>query len=97
MLESAKLGTAATITASLLIQPPQQDVQSLCSSLNSTWFRAEIQVGWGCIGRTGAALTGPPCPSSVGVALWPHPATLSPLGMHSQGGGGQDSSQVGFT
>lgn len=39
----------------------------------------------------------PPSPASARGILCLHPTALSQLGLHCQGGGSQDSSQVGFT
>lgn len=39
----------------------------------------------------------PPNPASAARGLWLLPTALSSLGLHCQGGGGQDSSQAGFT
>lgn len=96
VLESAKPGRTTTVPASLPYPTSAEGHAEPLQLPNSTRFRAEIQVGWRWVGRTGAALTGPPSPPSTGGALWPHPATPSTLGMHGQGGGGQDGSQAGF-
>lgn len=40
---------------------------------------------------------GPPSPASTEGDLWLHPAIPSALGIHGQGKGGQNSSQIGLT